>query len=64
MLRDTITLTPRQQGVDGDEVKTGTPYWHWAKLLGRMFQLAMATFCYRGSLRIEKLEDCSFASVS
>ncbi len=42
------------QGVDGEETKTGTPYWHWARLLGRVFDLALATcpVCRRGSLRI------------
>jgi hypothetical protein len=42
-LRTAIIPTPRQQGVDGDETKTGTPYWNWARLLGRVFDLAMAT---------------------
>jgi hypothetical protein len=42
-LREAIIPTPRQQGVDGDEAKTGTPYWSWARLLGRVFALAMAT---------------------
>ena len=66
-LREAIIPTPRQQGVDGDEAKTGTPYWSWARLLGRVFALAMATclpplcgrrepcdlpFCRRGALRI------------
>jgi hypothetical protein len=53
-LRDAIVHTPRQQGVDGEETKTGTPYWHWARLLGRVFDLAMVTcpLCRRGSLRI------------
>ena len=66
-LRATIIPTPRQQGVDGEESKTGTPYWHWARLLGRVFNLAMATclpplcgrrepcdlpLCHRGALRI------------
>jgi hypothetical protein len=66
-LRAAIIPTPRQQGVDGDETKTGTPYWHWARLLGRVFDIDMATclpppcgrrgpcdlpFCRRGSLRI------------
>ena len=53
-LRDAIIPTPRQQGVDGEEAKTGTPYWHWARLLGHIFDLDMATcpFCRRGSLRI------------
>jgi hypothetical protein len=32
----------------------GAPYWNWARLLGRVFALAMATcpFCRRDSLRI------------
>src|SRR6266705_2631380 len=53
-LRDAIMPTPRQPGADGDETQTGTPYWHWARLLGRVFDLDMATcpFCRRGSLRI------------
>jgi putative transposase/transposase-like zinc-binding protein len=53
-LRAAIIPTPRQQGADGDESKTGTPYWHWARLLGRVFDLDTATcpFCRRGSLRI------------
>jgi hypothetical protein len=53
-LRPAIIPTPRQQGADGDESKTGTPYWNWARLLGRVFNLDMATcpFCRRGSLHI------------
>ncbi len=53
-LRDAIIPTPRQQGVDGNETRTGTPRWSWASLLGRVFDLAMATcpWCRRGSLRI------------
>jgi Putative transposase len=53
-LRAAIIPTPRQQGVDGDEAKTGTPYWHWSRLLGRVFDLDMAAcpFCHCGSLRI------------
>ena len=53
-LRGTIRPTPRQQGLDGAEAHTGTPYWPWARLLGRVFGLEMATcpFCRRGSLRI------------
>ena len=65
-LRDAIIPTPRQQGVDGEEKQTETPYWHWARLLGRVFALDMATclpplcgrrepcdlpFCRRGALR-------------
>lgn len=53
-LREAIIPTPHQQGVDGDEAKTGTPSWSWARLLGRVFALDMATcpFCRCGSLRI------------
>jgi len=53
-LRDAIIPTPRQQGVEGEEAKTGTPFWSWARLLGRVFALDMATcpLCRCGSLRI------------
>jgi hypothetical protein len=53
-LRAAIIPTPRQQGVNGEKTKTGTPYWDWARLLGRVFDLDMATcpFCRRGSLLI------------
>jgi hypothetical protein len=53
-LRAASIPTPRQQGVDGEKTTTGTPSWDWARLLGRVFDLAMATcpFCRRGSLRI------------
>jgi hypothetical protein len=53
-LREAIIPTPRQQGLDGEETHTGTPYWPWARLLGRVFGLDMTTcpFCRRGSLRI------------
>jgi hypothetical protein len=53
-LRASIIPTPRQQGVNGNETKPGIPYWNWARLLGRVFDLDMATcpFCRRGSLRI------------
>src|SRR6266704_4224707 len=52
-LRGAVRPTPRQQGMDGEEAPTGTPYWPWAKLLGRVFGLDMTTcpFCRRGSLR-------------
>jgi hypothetical protein len=42
-LRAALIPTLRQQGVDGEEKKTGTPHWHWARLLGRVFDLDMAT---------------------
>jgi hypothetical protein len=53
-LRGSVIPTPRQQGVDGDEAPIGTPYWHWARLLGRVFHLemAMCPFCQRGVLRL------------
>ena len=53
-LRGAILPTPRQQGLDGEEPHTGTPYWPWARLLGRVFGLEMRTcpFCRRGSLHI------------
>jgi len=53
-VRGSIIPTPRQQGLDGEEVHTGTPYWPWARLLGRVFGLDMSTcpFCRRGTLRI------------
>jgi len=53
-LREAIISTPRQQGVGVDEAKTRTPSWNWARLLGRVFALDMATcpFCRGGSLRI------------
>ena len=38
-LRQMIIPTPRQKGMDDDKLKTGTPYWHWARLLGRVFRL-------------------------
>ena len=46
--------TPRQRGLDGAETHPGTPYWPWARLLGRVFGLDMATcpFCRCSSLRI------------
>jgi hypothetical protein len=53
-LRDTIIPTLRQQGWDGAGAKPGTPYWSWARLLGHVFDLDMATcpFCHQGTLRI------------
>ncbi len=53
-LRAAMLPTPRQQGVEGDEAKTGTPYWRWARLLGRVFTLDMATcpLCRQGALRM------------
>src|SRR2546429_6437903 len=53
-LQGAIRPTPRQQGLDGEEAHTGTPYWPWARLLGRVFGLDMTTcpFCRRGSLRL------------
>jgi hypothetical protein len=40
--------------MDGEETQRGTPYWTWARLLGRVFALDMARcpFCHQGTLRI------------
>jgi len=53
-LRESVIPTPRQQGIDGEEAPPATPYWPWARLLGRVFGLEMRTcpFCRRGSLHI------------
>jgi hypothetical protein len=53
-LRGAILPTPRQQGVDEEKAKAGTPYCSWAQLLGRVFALDVATcpLCRRGALRI------------
>ena len=52
--RGAIIPTPRQQGVDGGEANPGTPRWSWARLLGRVFDLALATWPFgrQGSLRL------------
>ena len=53
-VRGSVIPTPRQQGLDGEEAHPRTPYWPWARLLGRVFGLEMRTcpFCRRGTLRI------------
>src|SRR5262249_18296806 len=53
-LRGSVILTPRQQGLDGEETPRGTPYWTWARLLKRVFALEMGTcpWCQRGVLRL------------
>src|SRR5262249_35014277 len=53
-LRHAIMPTPRQQGMDGEEIPRGTPYWTWARLLKRVFALEMGTcpLCQRGVLRL------------
>src|SRR5262249_51967415 len=53
-LRESVIPTPRQQGLDGAEAHPGTPYWPWARLLGRVLGLEMRTcpFGRRGSLHI------------
>ena len=52
--RGALTPTPRQQGVAGPEANTGTPRWSWARRLGRVCDLDMATcpLCRRGALRL------------
>ena len=53
-LRGAIIPTPRQQGLKDEEPDTGSPRWSWARLLKRVFALAMARcpWCQRGTLRI------------
>jgi len=53
-LTATVQTMPRHQGIDGEATQAGTPYWHWARFLGRVFALARATcpWCRRGTLRI------------
>jgi hypothetical protein len=52
--REAIRPTPRQQGADGEQAHVGTPSWPWARLLGRVFGLELATcpWCRRGALRL------------
>jgi len=52
--RGAIRPTLRQQGLDGEEAQPATPYWPWARLLGRVFGLEMRTcpFCHQGTLRM------------
>ena len=49
-----IIPTPRQQGMEDEETDTASPRWNWARLLKRVFALAMARClcCQRGALRI------------
>ena len=44
--------TPRQQGADGRDARTGIPRWNWARLLKRVFALDLVPcpLCRRGSL--------------
>jgi hypothetical protein len=53
-LRYAVMPTLRQQGMDGEDAHTGTSYWSWARLLGHVFALEMATcpLCQCGTLRI------------
>jgi hypothetical protein len=53
-LREAILPPPRPQGMDEEAAHTGTPYWPWARLLGRVFGLELATcpLCQRGGLRL------------
>ena len=53
-LRSRVIPTPRQQGVNAEETPRGTAYWTWARLLGRVFSLEMATcpWCHQGTLRL------------
>ena len=53
-LREATRPTPRQQGKEADEATPDTPYWHWARLLKRVFNLEMTTcpVCRQGTLRL------------
>lgn len=53
-LREATRPTPRQQGQEAEEARPRTPYWPWARLLERVFDLEMATcpVCRRGALRL------------
>ena len=53
-LRAQVIPSPRQRGADSEEAKTKAPYWSWVRLLGRVFDLDMAScpFCQRGALHI------------
>ena len=53
-LRGAMIPTPCQQGVEEQEDSTASPRWRWARLLKRVFALAMARcpWCQRGALRI------------
>jgi hypothetical protein len=53
-LRAQVIPSPRQRGVDSEEAKSKAPYWSWARLLGRVFDLAMSScpFCRRGALHL------------
>jgi hypothetical protein len=53
-LRGAIIPTPRQQEVEDEATDTGSPRWSRARLLQRVFALAMARslFCPQGVLRI------------
>jgi hypothetical protein len=53
-LRESVIPTPRQQGLDGEETPRSTPYWTWARLQGRVFDLELATCpsCQHGVLRL------------
>ena len=41
-LRDALTPTPRQPGMDEPEASSATPHWSWARLLKRVFALDLA----------------------
>jgi hypothetical protein len=45
--RGVIIPTPRQQGLEEPDAGTPSPHWSWARLLKRVFAIAMAR-CPRG----------------
>jgi len=53
-LRDALTPTPRQPGMDEPEASSATPPWSWARLLKRVVALALGPcpLCRQGARRI------------
>jgi hypothetical protein len=53
-MRGAILPTPRQQGMEGPAASTGASRWRWARLLKRVFALALAhcPCCQRGARRV------------
>lgn len=52
--RGAVIPTPRQQGVEESDTRTPSPHWSWARLLKRVFAIAMERCprCQQGTLRI------------
>ena len=52
--RGVVSLERLTQDANGELLYQFAPYWNWSRLLGRVYDLDMATwpFCQRGALRI------------